>query len=122
MRVLFLDDSHERQTRFKYHRVGCVLVQAYTFQEAINALKNQDPFDEAHLDHDLSEAAAAGKPSPNERTGQDVARFIVEMQPHLRPKKIILHSFNFHGRARMAQILNDAGIGAIIAQWNLLGS
>lgn len=122
MRVLFLDDSHERQKRFKMHRIGSVLVQAYTYEEAIKALDENPPFDEAHLDHDLSDLAAAGKPDPGERTGTDVAKHIAAMPAERRPLRIILHSFNFAGRTRMANILGDVGIRAVVAPYNLLGS
>jgi hypothetical protein len=53
LRVLFLDDSHERQRQFAMRRAGWVLVQAYTYGEAIKALAENPPFDEDHLDHDL---------------------------------------------------------------------
>lgn len=104
------------------HRIGCVLVQALDFEQAIKALVENPPFDEAHLDHDLSPEAAAGKPKPGERNGQDIARYIVEMPPEKRPRSIILHSFNVTGRSRMASILHDAGIRPTVAQYSLLGS
>ena len=114
MRVFFLDDSHERQRRFKMSRIGCILVQAFTYAEAIRALQEEAQFDEAYLDHDLSEKAAAGAPEQGEKTGADVARYITTMPKDKIPKVIYIHSFNFSGRVRMVQILGDAGIKAIV--------
>lgn len=114
MRVLFLDDSHERQKRFKMNRIGCVLVQVYSYAEAVKALAESEQFDEAYLDHDLSEKAAAGSPDQGEKTGADVARYIATMPKDKVPRTIYIHSFNFAGRTRMVQILGDAGIKAIV--------
>lgn len=122
MRILFLDNNHERQRRFQMHRIGCVVVQALTYEACIKALDEQSPFDQVHLDHDLSEAAEAGRPKLGERTGTDVAKYIAELPIEKRPKQVVLHSYNFDGRTRMARILNDAGIRAIITPYTLLGS
>jgi hypothetical protein len=121
MRVLFVDDSSQRQERFKRSRIGSVLVQAFTYDQAVRALVENPVFDEAHLDHDLSDAAAAGKPAPDEKTGTDIARFICTLPADKRPRALILHSYNFAGRTRMAQILQDAGMHPVITPYSLLG-
>lgn len=95
-------------------RIGCVLTQAFTYAEAIKALEEEPQFDEAYLDHDLSEKAAAGSPDQGEKTGADVARYIAAMPKEKIPKIIYIHSFNFSGRVRMVQILGDAGIRAVV--------
>ena len=114
MRILFLDDSPERQRRFKMSRIGCILVQAFSYAEAVRALSEESQFDEVYLDHDLSEKAAAGAPEQGEKTGADVARYITTMPKEKIPKTVYIHSFNFSGRVRMVQILGDAGIKAIV--------
>lgn len=114
MRILFLDDNLVRHSRFKMNRIGCILVQAFTYEQAIKALDENPQFDEVYLDHDLSDAAAAGKPGPEERTGADVARYIAAMPKEKVPRLVYIHSFNFSGRTRMVQILGDAGIKAIV--------
>lgn len=114
MRILFVDDSHERHRRFKMGRIGCVVVQAFTYAEAIECLMTAGPFDEAYLDHDLSDAAAAGEPGPDEKTGTDIAKFIATMPQDKLPGRIFVHSYNFSGRTRMCQILRDAGIHAVV--------
>lgn len=95
-------------------RIGCVLVQVYSYAEAVRALAEESQFDEAYLDHDLSEKAAAGSPDQDEKTGADVARYITTMPREKIPRTIYIHSFNFSGRVRMVQILGDAGIKAIV--------
>lgn len=110
MRILFVDDSHERHRKFKMNRIGCIVVQAYNYAEAIKCLDHDGPFDEAYLDHDLSDAAAAGQPGPEEKTGTDIAKHIAQMPKDKLPAKIYIHSYNFAGRTRMAQLLADAGI------------
>lgn len=114
MRILFVDDSHERHRKFKMGRIGCIVIQAFTYEEAIECLMTAGPFDEAYLDHDLSDEAAAGQPKYDEKTGTDIAKFIVTMPKEKLPAKIYVHSYNFAGRVRMCQILADVGIRAIV--------
>jgi hypothetical protein len=48
--------------------------------------------------------------TPNEKTGQDVAKYIATLPVDKVPKRIIVHSFNPIGAIRMVEILRDAGI------------
>lgn len=109
MRILFLDDDKERHRRFKMNRIGMNITQAWTCAEAC-ALLSATVFDVAHLDHDLSDAAASGQPGPNEKTGTHVAEYIAAMPEDRRPRAVVIHSFNNYGRRRMATILESAGV------------
>ena len=106
MKVLFLDDDPERHKLFRIH-YGSVhdCTYVWSYNEAVNVLQTSSVFDEAWLDHDLSESAAIGKPKPGEKTGTHVAEFIAGMSSDTLPKKIIIHSFNPVGARRMSAIL-----------------
>lgn len=110
MKVLFLDDAAERQRTFKRRTIGCNLFIASTYEQCIHILQTESPFDYVFLDHDLSEAAAAGKAHHSEKTGTDVARFIAGLTEDKKPKRAIIHSLNPPGRERMKDILSSAGI------------
>lgn len=112
-RILFLDDDKERHRRFMMNRIGLAISQAWTCDEACRML-SETVFDEAHLDHDLSELAAMGTPAAHERTGTHVAEHIAAMPPDRRPRRVVIHSFNDAGRRRMAGILRDAGVPVIV--------
>lgn len=107
MKILFLDDDKDRHRKFRERTIGCVVTFVFTYEEAIAAL-DAHVFDEAHLDHDLSEMAAAGFPAHGERSGTDVAEHIAGMSPANRPKRIVIHSLNVNGSRRMESILRRA--------------
>jgi len=109
MKILFLDDDKERHARFQRNRIGQNITAVWSYEEAVKALE-ETVFDIAYLDHDLSDMAASGYPAKGEKTGTDVAKYIAEMSEDRRPKKIVIHSFNYYGRLRMADILKDAGV------------
>jgi hypothetical protein len=116
MKIFFLDDDKERHKRFKMNRIGHDITQAWTYAEACKLL-SETVFDEAYLDHDLSEMAAAGRPGKDEKTGTHVAEFIVSLPEEKRPKFVIIHSFNDYGRRRMADILGEAGVRVMLQQF-----
>jgi hypothetical protein len=116
MKIFFLDDDNERHRRFKMNRIGMDITAVFTYADACAAL-SKTVFDEAWLDHDLSEMAAAGRPGKDEKTGTHVAEFIAAMPVEKRPKFVIVHSFNDYGRRRMAAILDDAGVRVMIQQF-----
>lgn len=117
VRVLFLDDDPERQTRFRMNAIGCDLVQVWNYEEAAVALAG-DRFDQVFLDHDLSERQAVwpaldGGDEPyghGERTGLDVAQLVAALPDEKRPSLVIIHSYNPDGARRMHQVLADAGM------------
>ena len=110
LRVLFLDDSMERQKKFRMSTIGWDVHFASNYHDCVQILASERQFDCVFLDHDLSDEAAAGLASPDEKTGADVARFIVTLPENLRPKEAIVHSLNEAGRNRIVDILRDAGI------------
>lgn len=118
MRILFLDDDLERHQLFRIHYGDfCQCTYVHSYDEAVAALQNNPAFAEAWLDHDLSDAAAIGKPKPGEKTGTHVAEFIASMPDKTKPLKIIIHSFNPVGARRMHRIL-----GQVYDQPDSLGS
>lgn len=111
MKILFLDDDHQRHTRFRFRTIGNDVTHVYTADEAIDHLTTRGPYDEVWLDHDLSEQASVGIYHPDERTGYHVACFIAEtLAPELRPPLVIVHSLNPSGATRMHAALASGGI------------
>jgi len=96
MKILFLDDDHNRIDIVK-KRWGTnhELSIAETAAEAIALLK-KIKFDLASLDHDLG-----GKvyQQSGENTGYEVAQFIAKMKEP--PPIVIVHSWNYHGAQNM---------------------
>ena len=76
-------------------------VIARTFQEGIDALLTEGPFDILYLDHDLADWEEGHR----EKTGYDIMCFLEE-NPHLLPKQIILVTSNPVGRARMQAVID----------------
>jgi hypothetical protein len=116
MRILVLDDdTEERHPNFARRFKGHVVVHVCTCAEACAALEKNPRFDLAQLDHDLCDFVEDPDSGLTfERTGTDVAEFIVLTLPkELRPKKIIVHSWNPGGAQRMLEMFRDVGIDAI---------
>lgn len=108
-RILFLDDSEPRHRKFRQKTIGHRVTFVRTHDEALAALAGER-FDEVWLDHDLSEAAAAGQPASGEKTGYDVACAIAALPPNKRPRLAYVHSLNPPGSERIVQALVAAGI------------
>lgn len=112
MKILFLDDNKERHAAFRRMSIGDNVDYAFSATEAISMLdKAPEPYDVASLDHDLDEYAQMGQ-TPRELTGEAVAKHIALMSATRRPKKIVVHSFNGTGAAKMIAALRDAGVRA----------
>ena len=106
--ILFLDDNEERHQAFaRKHTDGEMIFAAYTVEEAINFLEKFSPFDEAHLDHDLGGQVFVAS---DEMSGYHVALHIARMDPEMRPKKIIVHSWNPAGATNMRSMFERYGI------------
>jgi hypothetical protein len=116
MKILFLDDDATRHKRFLMANIGRDVHQAWDYEQACRAL-DAHVFDEAHLDHDLSDMAAAGMPAKDEKTGTHVAEYIAAMLESQRPRLVVLHSFNDAGWRRMGRILHDAGVRCVRQQF-----
>ena len=100
MKILFLDDSHTRWHIFKDLNPSANANFAPSYSQGIEMLSKYE-YDVAFLDHDLD---------ISHRTGEDVARYIVENK--IPFKKIICHSMNEYGRKNMVSILRSAGYDA----------
>lgn len=95
MKVLYIDD-----TRFPeyFHGIGAKIDVARTYNEAIELLSTSYvDYDLISLDHDLGE----------EKTGYDIAKYIVENQMTVPP--IAIHSANPVGRFNIEQLLTHYG-------------
>lgn len=121
MKILFLDDDATRHKRFLMANIGRDVHQAWDYDQACRAL-DAHVFDEAHLDHDLSDlamrACVNGTALPDdEKTGTHVAEYIAAMLPDQRPRLVVLHSFNDAGWRRMAIILKEVGVRCVRQQF-----
>lgn len=99
-RFLFLDYMAERHERFNEicAGLGVDVWHCYTVHQAKVRLDAGMQFDCAFLDHDLGDDGS---------TGLDVAEMIAEMPPNMRPKNVVIHSWNSEGAARMEDALAD---------------
>jgi CheY-like chemotaxis protein len=108
MKILFLDDDQIRHQVFDSMILSAnstaQVWHKYNAQETIDSLEAQD-FDMILLDHDLGE----------DLTGKIVATWIAE---NLAPGPVIvLHSWNFFGRADMEKSLRAAGHDPILSEF-----
>ena len=90
MRTLLIDDIRDIKTT----------VVARTYQEGIDALMNDGPFDVLYLDHDLASYDEDG----NEKTGYHILCWLEEFPEYL-PGHVELVTANPVGRRRMIQVL-----------------
>ena len=92
MKVLYIDDIRFPEY---FHQIGAEITVARTYDEAIQYLG--DEYDVISLDHDLGE----------EKTGYDIAKYIVENQIDIGSFKI--HSMNVVGRKNIYELLTHYG-------------
>jgi len=101
MKILFLDDSHERINIVKKRWDKHELSIAETSQEAITLLSNFK-FDLVSLDHDLGGEVYV---KSGKNTGYEVAQFIAKMKTP--PPIVIVHSWNSVGAKNMMDELEN---------------
>ena len=116
MNILFLDDMEDRHELFRQRMFdlgkNVSIKSVWNYDEFVEANKI-DGYDYMFLDHDLSHDAIMCDPDNiEEKTGTDVANWIVENIEPMHVAEIIVHSLNPVGRERMVNILNDAGFYA----------
>ena len=92
MKVLYIDDIRFPEY---FHQIGAEITVARTYDEAIQYLG--DEYDVISLDHDLAE----------DKTGYDIAKYIVEHQIPLVGFRI--HSANPVGKFNIQQLLTHYG-------------
>lgn len=105
-RWLFLDDDKLRHSGFDIHCIGLPVkvTHVWTADQAIETLKNEEPFDCVWLDHDLENT------DPN-YSGACVAEFIAHHIDKAKlPKYVVVHSHNPAGAEVMADMLHAAGV------------
>lgn len=107
MRILVIDDMPERHKVFaRRWEAGNQYVAANDYKEGLEALSD-GPYDLAFLDHDLGGPYFAPEGEPS---GTELARHIVTLPPEKRPTQVVVHTWNPAGRARMVDILREAGV------------
>ena len=104
IKILILEDDHERHVQFKNNFVNCEITIVETVKEAIKELV-ENQFDYLFLDHDLGGQVNVN--SIEENTGGAVARFLRD-HPDRMPNLVILHSLNMAGCKYMKNILPDS--------------
>ncbi len=103
MRVLVLDDNHNRLRAFRQRLIGHVVVCVETAKEAIEQLEKEE-FEIVFLDHDLGgEENVPSGPG----TGWEVAQWLSEHEDR-QPATIYIHSFNGPGSKNMLSLLPRA--------------
>ena len=100
MRILFLDDDHQRAEIFLAQNPQAVWVE--TVLDCLDKL--QESWDEVHLDHDLGGEHYVTH--DREDCGMEVVRWLsLAARPHLRATKFVVHSHNPNGATMMGMQL-----------------
>lgn len=103
MKILLIDDNRTPVlVENKYGLLGADWTLAINFNEGLEALKHQGPFDLLCLDHDL----ASWDENGNEMTGYSIMLFL-EANPSLMPKDILFVSGNPIGVKKMQACLDS---------------
>ncbi len=113
LRILFLDDSVDRHRVFARNAVGCQVDPAYTAQQAIDLLsQNEVYYDLVFLDHDLGGPESEGLLLDDVADGRFVTRWIEANASRFGPTTFIVHSLNEPARVQMVKMLDDADLVA----------
>ena len=105
MRIIFLDDNHQRWYRFK-DKVSDA-VRAETADECIHLIRDSIKIDWLFLDHDLGGEAYVN--SAREDCGMEVVRFLCKDNLTKTISNIVVHSHNTVAALEMYNKLKDAG-------------
>jgi len=112
--ILILDDKQVRHDNISLkYKDGEVIFNAYNVNDAIRFLEKFSPFDVVYLDHDLGLPTVDPNsifPASDEKSGYEVAKYIVNMKLSERPKRVIIHSINPAGAQRMESLLRRTGL------------
>lgn len=116
MRILFVDDNAERHFIFKewlQEREDIFVDYVFTYEYACDKILEE--YDVLCLDHDLSIEDQMCTPGgiTKEKTGSDLATFIVNHLDYIKKPVCIVHSYNPLGAKRMLEIFKDKDIHAI---------
>jgi CheY-like chemotaxis protein len=105
MKILFLDDSKERQKVFQRNTIGHIVTFVSAADEAIERLE-KFTFDQIWLDHDLE----------GEHTGREVSKYLAENADLHNKATVIVHTLNADGGKAICQDL-WAGWGGYGKLW-----
>lgn len=114
MRILFIDDAKQRAQQFREKNWTHDLVFAYSYPEALAALKN-GPYDLICLDHDLAEEQY--EKDCREASGTALAIWIAQNKAQFHKTTFFIHSLNHAGSKRMEGTLKDANLLVQITPW-----
>lgn len=115
MRVFILEDDQARIDLF-WQYLQCDVTVAKDCESGKDKFSKYQPFDIILLDHDLEDVhyiKVGEEDYPIERTGAEFCNWLIENGIKGSPK-IIIHSWNPSGRARMSNILRDGGYQHIL--------
>jgi hypothetical protein len=117
-RLLFLDDDQSRHAKFaqrakkllanRPHQVWQTSDPVKAIEIARRSGEASQPLDAIFLDRDLGQS----------RTGESVAKALIEFPARLRPRRVIVHSRNFFRAPVMVRELRKAGYRVIRAPFN----
>lgn len=112
MNILFLDDDENRHKEFwkwidNINRKDYYITPVYSYKQFTQVALLQEDWDIMFLDHDLGYEDQLCIPGVNNKfkTGSDVAQYMVDNS--IKPKKIIIHSYNAEGARNMIGIFKD---------------
>jgi CheY-like chemotaxis protein len=109
VKILILDDQQYRHDVYarRFETFDAEVVHVYNPDEAAEVL-GQMTFDLVFLDHRLGYYVY--EPMPMEVTGLATAKLIAALPEDMRPKKVVVHSWDTTGSTQMAEVLRAAGI------------
>jgi len=119
MRIIFLDDAHQRWYRFQSKIPQAV--RAETAEECIRLIRDSTKINWLFLDHDLGGEAYVD--SSREDCGMEVVRFLCQDDLTKVISNIVVHSHNTVAAKEMFNKLKDAGYTVnLIPFYNLIES
>jgi len=107
MKILVVEDDTNRHRFFLQELIGHDVTIAEDYYEAIECLTH-NIYDLIYLDHDLEDEHYFDLNVMKERTGCEVARWMVNHSRNNLTAKIIIHSLNSVGAENIFNVLNDA--------------
>jgi CheY-like chemotaxis protein len=107
-RILIVEDDEARCAWFRGQLAGREIDVTCDASQAIAWLAERE-YTFILLDHDLMDEHYFSDATDDERTGYAVAAWLAQNTDRQRDATIIVHSLNYHGAARMLDVLREAG-------------
>ncbi len=107
-RILLVEDDESRCAWFRERFVGRTIDVTCEASQAVAWLAERE-YSIILLDHDLIEEHYFSDEPDDGRTGYAVAAWLAQHTDCQRDATIIVHSLNYHGAARMLDVLREAG-------------